>query len=63
MPKYLDTAVNVQELLHLAPVIPVITIRDLEHAAPLARALRAGGLSVLEVTLRTGVALDAIAAM
>ena len=36
-----------------APVIPVIVIDDLEHAVPLARALVAGGIRVLEVTLRT----------
>lgn len=47
----------------LAPVIPVLVIEDLAHAAPLARALVAGGLPALEVTLRTPVALDAIRAM
>lgn len=46
-----------------APVIPVITIEDLEHAVPLAEALVAGGLPLLEVTLRTPVALKAIRAM
>ncbi|WP_240125086.1 bifunctional 4-hydroxy-2-oxoglutarate aldolase/2-dehydro-3-deoxy-phosphogluconate aldolase [Thermomonas alba] len=44
-----------------APVIPVLTIARLEDALPLARALLAGGLPVLEVTLRTPCALDAIA--
>ena len=44
----------------LAPVIPVITIDDLEDALPMARALVDNGLKVLEVTLRTPVALDAI---
>lgn len=47
----------------LAPVVPVIVVEDLAHAAPLARALVAGGLPVLEVTLRTPCALDAIRAM
>ena len=47
----------------LAPVIPVLIVEELEHAAPLARALVAGGLKALEVTLRTPVALDAIRAM
>ena len=47
----------------LAPVVPVLVIDDLAHAAPLARALVAGGLPALEVTLRTPVALDAIRAM
>lgn len=50
-------------LCRLAPVMPVLVIDDLRHAEPLARALVAGGLPVLEVTLRTGCALDAIAAM
>lgn len=50
-------------LCRLAPVIPVLVIDDLRHAAPLARALVAGGLPVLEVTLRTPAALEAIAEM
>lgn len=54
---------NLDEILKLAPVIPVIVINDLAHAAPLADALVAGGLPVLEVTLRTPVALAAIEAM
>jgi 2-dehydro-3-deoxyphosphogluconate aldolase/(4S)-4-hydroxy-2-oxoglutarate aldolase len=54
---------NIREILGLAPVIPVLTITDLEHAVPLARALVAGGLPVLEITLRTPVALAAIEAM
>lgn len=50
-------------LCQLAPVIPVLVIDDLAHARPLAEALVAGGLPVLEVTLRTPAALEAIAAM
>ena len=50
-------------LMRLCPVIPVLTIERLDDAIPLARALVAGGLSVLEVTLRTPVALEAIALM
>ena len=50
-------------LCQMAPVIPVLVITDLSHARPLAEALVAGGLPVLEVTLRTPVALAAIAAM
>lgn len=50
-------------LCQLAPVIPVLVIEDLAHALPLARALVAGGLPVLEVTLRTPCALEAITAM
>ena len=44
-----------------APVIPVLTLTRIEDAVPLARALVAGGLPVLEVTLRTAIALEAIA--
>ena len=54
---------GIADIMRHAPVIPVITIGRLEHAAPLARALVAGGLRALEVTLRTPVALDAIRAM
>jgi 2-dehydro-3-deoxyphosphogluconate aldolase/(4S)-4-hydroxy-2-oxoglutarate aldolase len=51
------------ELMRIGPVIPVIVIDDVEQAVPLARALVAGGVRVLEVTLRTPVALDAIRAI
>ncbi|GAA3512281.1 2-dehydro-3-deoxyphosphogluconate aldolase/(4S)-4-hydroxy-2-oxoglutarate aldolase [Streptosporangium album] len=47
-------------LLDIAPVVPVVVIDDLETAVPLARALVAGGLPVIEVTLRTADALKAI---
>ncbi len=47
----------------LAPVVPVLVVEDLSTAAPLAKALVAGGLPALEVTLRTPVALDVIRAM
>lgn len=50
-------------LCQMAPVIPVLVIEDIAHALPLAQALVAGGLPVLEVTLRTECALEAIAAM
>jgi 2-dehydro-3-deoxyphosphogluconate aldolase/(4S)-4-hydroxy-2-oxoglutarate aldolase len=43
---------RLKELLALAPVIPVITIDDVSHAVPLARALAAGGLRAVEITLR-----------
>lgn len=46
-----------------APVIPVLTIESRETAIPLARALVKGGLPVLEITLRTGAALDALKAI
>ena len=54
---------NIRSILALAPVIPVLTIEEVAHAAPLARALCAGGLRVLEVTLRTSACLPAIEAM
>jgi len=47
-------------VLSLAPVVPVVVLDDLDHAVPLARALVAGGLPVIELTLRTPVALEAI---
>ena len=50
-------------ICRLAPVVPVLVIDDLAHARKLAEALVAGGLPVLEVTLRTPVALDAIRVM
>lgn len=51
------------EICRLAPVVPVLVIDDLDHARNLAEALVMGGLPVLEVTLRTPVALDAIRIM
>ena len=54
---------SISSIMTPAPVIPVIVIEDLAHAIPLGEALVAGGLPVLEVTLRTPVALDAIRAM
>lgn len=56
-------ASNVLEIMRVGPVIPVIVIEDLAHAVPLARALVAGGVRVLEVTLRTPAALAAIRAI
>jgi 2-dehydro-3-deoxyphosphogluconate aldolase/(4S)-4-hydroxy-2-oxoglutarate aldolase len=50
-----------ESILRQSPVIPVIVIERLEQAAPLAQALVDGGLPVLEVTLRSPVALQAIA--
>ena len=54
---------NIRDICQLAPVVPVLIVEDVAHAAPLAKALVAGGLRALEVTLRTPVALDAIRAM
>lgn len=53
----------IEQIMQTSPVIPVLVIDDVAHAEPIARALVAGGLRVLEVTLRTPCALDAIAAM
>lgn len=52
-----------ESLLSIVPVVPVVVIDDLAHAVPVARALVAGGLPVIELTLRTPVALDAIRAI
>ena len=53
----------IETIMRTAPVSPVLVIEDAAHAVPVARALVAGGLRVLEVTLRTPAALDAIRAM
>jgi 2-dehydro-3-deoxyphosphogluconate aldolase/(4S)-4-hydroxy-2-oxoglutarate aldolase len=55
--------VDIRDIVALAPVIPVLTVTELAHAVPLARALVAGGLRVLEVTLRTPVGLGVVEAM
>ena len=54
---------DIEQIMLLAPVVPVIVIDDVKDAVPLAEALVAGGLRALEVTLRTPAALEAIAAM
>ncbi|MFG6449795.1 bifunctional 4-hydroxy-2-oxoglutarate aldolase/2-dehydro-3-deoxy-phosphogluconate aldolase [Roseateles sp. BYS180W] len=54
---------DTQTLAEHGPVIPVIVVNRLEHAVPLAQALVAGGVRVLEVTLRTPVALRAMEAI
>jgi 2-dehydro-3-deoxyphosphogluconate aldolase/(4S)-4-hydroxy-2-oxoglutarate aldolase len=53
----------IERIMRTAPVIPVLVISDAAEARPLAEALVAGGLTVLEVTLRTPAALDAIREM
>lgn len=55
--------VSPEAVMRLAPVIPVLTIRDAAHARPIAEALVAGGLRALEVTLRTPAAIEAMAEM
>ncbi|MDI3405938.1 bifunctional 4-hydroxy-2-oxoglutarate aldolase/2-dehydro-3-deoxy-phosphogluconate aldolase [Streptomyces cavernicola] len=52
-----------RSVLDLAPVVPVAVVEDAADAVPLARALVAGGLPAIEVTLRTPAALDAIRAI
>lgn len=54
---------TIDAVMRLAPVIPVLVIDDAAHARPIAEALVAGGLPVLEVTLRTPAAIEAIAEM
>lgn len=51
---------SITDIMNASPVIPVMVINQLEQAVPLANALVEGGLKVLEITLRTPVALDAI---
>lgn len=54
---------TIDQIMRTSAVIPVLTIDDAATAGPLAAALVAGGLRVLEVTLRTEAALDAIRVM
>lgn len=60
-------AVNQQltalQVMQDAPVIPVIVLKDVAHAVPMARALVAGGIRMLEITLRTSVALECMRAI
>ncbi|MBC7477870.1 MAG: bifunctional 4-hydroxy-2-oxoglutarate aldolase/2-dehydro-3-deoxy-phosphogluconate aldolase [Pseudorhodobacter sp.] len=58
-----EQSLKAAEICRLAPVVPVLVLDDIAHAVKLAEALVAGGLPVLEVTLRTPIALDAIRAM
>jgi len=51
---------NIEQLMAVSPVIPVVTIRDAGHAVPLAESLRDAGVPIVEVTLRTPAALEAI---
>jgi 2-dehydro-3-deoxyphosphogluconate aldolase/(4S)-4-hydroxy-2-oxoglutarate aldolase len=54
---------TLEQIMRAGPVIPVLKVEDPEIAVPLANALVAGGLPVLEVTLRTQAAMEVIAAM
>jgi 2-dehydro-3-deoxyphosphogluconate aldolase/(4S)-4-hydroxy-2-oxoglutarate aldolase len=52
-----------EPLLDVSPVVPVVVIEELDTAVPLARALLSGGVRIIEVTLRSAAALDAIRAI
>jgi len=58
-----DKQQQIEQALCLAPVIPVVVIEDARAAVPMARALVAGGIRTIEVTLRTAAALDAVRAI
>ncbi len=60
MPKAENWKMAPLDVLKTGPVVPVIVIRKIEQAVPLARALLKGGIKVLEVTLRSEAAIDAI---
>ncbi|NQZ07437.1 MAG: bifunctional 4-hydroxy-2-oxoglutarate aldolase/2-dehydro-3-deoxy-phosphogluconate aldolase [Algicola sp.] len=51
---------DIKHIMDISPVMPVLVIKNVEHAVPLAQALFRGGLKVLEITLRTQAALEAI---
>ena len=59
----LTTPLTARQVMQDAPVIPVIVLNDVAHAVPLARALLAGGIRMLEVTLRTPQALACMEAI
>ena len=54
---------TMRDILGLSPVVPVVTLTDPDDAVPMARALLAGGINVVEVTLRTGAGLHSIRAI
>ncbi|WP_298970798.1 bifunctional 4-hydroxy-2-oxoglutarate aldolase/2-dehydro-3-deoxy-phosphogluconate aldolase [uncultured Roseobacter sp.] len=58
-----DASRQAREICGLAPIVPVLVVKDAGHARPLAEALVAGGLPALEVTLRTPAALEVISEM
>jgi 2-dehydro-3-deoxyphosphogluconate aldolase/(4S)-4-hydroxy-2-oxoglutarate aldolase len=51
---------EISQIVEISPIIPVVTIENIEDAVPLANALIDGGIKIMEVTLRTNIALDAI---
>ncbi|GAA5214592.1 bifunctional 4-hydroxy-2-oxoglutarate aldolase/2-dehydro-3-deoxy-phosphogluconate aldolase [Corallincola platygyrae] len=60
MTAFLNWSLKPEQLLSLSPVVPVIVIEREEDALPMAEALLAGGISLMEITLRTAAALPAI---
>ncbi len=58
-----DLQAGIEAILKAAPVVPVMVIERVADAVPLARALVKGGLPVLEITLRTGAAIESIRAI
>lgn len=54
---------SIEAIMRTSPVIPVLVVEEVRHAKPIAEALVAGGLRVLEVTLRTPCALEALQEM
>ncbi len=58
-----DASKRTREICKFAPIVPVLVVKDVSHAVPLAQALVVGGLPALEVTLRTPAALEIIAEM
>lgn len=52
---------SIKRILQEAPIIPIITVHNLDHVTPLVKAIIDGGITTLEVTLRTPLALDAVA--
>jgi 2-dehydro-3-deoxyphosphogluconate aldolase/(4S)-4-hydroxy-2-oxoglutarate aldolase len=59
----MDKQQQIERIMRLAPVIPVVVIEDAGAAVPMARALVAGGVPAIEVTLRTAAALEAVRAI
>ena len=53
-------ALTAEAVMTRSPVIPVVVIQDWRHAAPLARALAKGGVGLIEITMRTASALEAV---
>lgn len=51
---------NIQKIIETSPIIPVVVIENIEDALPLAKAIYEGGIKIMEVTLRSDIALEAI---